>query len=177
MVGMYLNRVAGFVALSLAAVACTAGADTDSTSNDSLVGSPINPNFCKDGTIEREAGYIDSADGKECAQPRFHCITKDASKCPQLSPHSPNFCKDGTIVGGAPSYVSSADGKECSLPSIHCVTKDFSSCPQLSPRSPDFCKDGTIESGTSFISSADGKECSLPSVHCLTKDLMSCPIY
>lgn len=134
------------------------------------------PAFCADGTIvDGPSEFVDSADGKQCAVPVHHCVTKDHGACPQLSPPSPNFCADGTRTTGASSFVPSADGMECQMPSLHCVTKDFSKCPQLSLLPPNFCADGTLVKGAaSFIKSADGKECSMPNVHCVTKDATAC---
>ena len=139
--------------------------------------SPLSPDWCADGTIAQGASsFIDWADGKQCEIPGAHCLTKDASACPQLAPLSPDWCADGRIVQGAPSFIGSADGKECQMPSVHCVTNDMSACPQLSPLSPDWCADGTIVRGaSSFIGSADGKECEMPSVHCVTRDPNACP--
>lgn len=175
LVVMSLKLLAGLLVVGTVAVAGCAGGPSAGTTDDALVGPP-GADYCKDGTVVRETAYYDSADGKECAMPRYHCLTKDLSACPQLSPRSPDFCKDGTIVGDGSSYVASADGKECAIPSVHCLTKSLDACPQLSPLAPSFCSDGKVERGEpSYISSADGKECAMPSVHCLTKDLDSCP--
>jgi len=63
----------------------------------------------------------------KCKIPSVHCVSKDASACPQLSPPSPDFCKDGTLISGAPTFIDSADGKECAIPSLHCLSDD--TCP------------------------------------------------
>lgn len=133
------------------------------------------PAFCADGHVETTDTFTDADNGMECAVAQQHCVTDDASECPQLSPLPPDFCADGLVVKGAASYISSADGMECSMPSVHCVTKDSSACPQFSPLPPDFCADGHIVKGAdSFIASSDGKECRLPSVHCVTDDASAC---
>jgi inhibitor of cysteine peptidase len=134
------------------------------------------PEYCKDGKLVSEPGYIDSADGKECRMPNLHCLTKDPNACPMLSPPSPDYCKDG-IVQSEPGYMQASDGKECSIPRLHCLTKDLNACPLFSPpRDPTFCEDGTIERGRTFIESGDGKECAMPTMHCVTKDLNACPV-
>ncbi len=137
--------------------------------------SPLDPNFCKDGTIEREASYSAASDGKECSMPRVHCVTKNAMACPMFSPPHPDFCKDGTIQREA-NYIPSSDGKECAIPRLHCLTKDMMACPMFSSPHPDYCKDGTIARETHYMESADGKECAMPSLHCVTSDPNACPM-
>ena len=83
------------------------------------------PAFCANGTVVHEAAYVPSADDKECAMPKVHCVTNDHGACPQFTPLPPDFCEDGTVVSGPPSFTSSADDMECSLPSVHCLTNDF----------------------------------------------------
>ncbi len=151
------------------------------TGSDSETGCPtltcvpkVLPDFCKGGTIESEAAYVASTDGKECSRPRVHCVTKNGDACPVRSPLPPDFCKDGTVENSR-SYIPSGDGKECSISNAHCVTKSRDGCPMLTPRPPTFCSDGTIESGRNYVPSSDGKECSIPNVHCLTNDASACP--
>jgi hypothetical protein len=132
---------------------------------------------CHDGVLQAGAGhFVPSADGMECQLPSTHCLTNDASACPQIQPVEPGFCQNGTVVQGPPTFISSADGKECELPNFHCLTNDASACPQIEPLHPGFCPDGTAVQGPpTFVDSADGMECEIPSVHCVTSDASACP--
>lgn len=131
--------------------------------------------YCPDGQVDTTTVFTEASNGMECSSKLQHCVTTDASACPQLSPLPPDYCQDGEIVSGGYSYVASTDGMECKIPRVHCVTTDWSQCPLLSPLPPDYCSDGHIVEGDpTFVPSADGKECRIPSVHCVTDDAAAC---
>lgn len=160
--------------LALAAVAC-GGPTEDSVAQGSDAVIAPEEEFCADGTIELEAAYTASTDGKSCASPRRHCVTKDRGACPMLAPLPPSYCANGTRQS-TPRWIPSADGKECALPEIHCVTKNHDACPHLMPMPPSWCTGGKVTSGPNYIPSAEaGYECSLPRPYCVTDDASACP--
>ena len=123
---------------------------------------------CDNGELKVEDLFVDKGNGLSCVTPASHCLTKDASACPQHTPVPPDYCDEGQIVTGASSYVDSTDGMECELPSVHCVTTDVDACPAVQPLPPGFCEGGKVVKGPdSFVPAADGMECVVASIHCV----------
>lgn len=75
-----------FLRITVLGFALTVGCMTQK-GNDSEFRFQDQPNrpVCEEESLRKEISYVSSADQMECEVVKYHCLTKDMSKCPMFA--------------------------------------------------------------------------------------------